>query len=167
MRLPRPVPDVPSTAQESVWSFPRPATVEATPRHLRVVFAGRVVAETEKACRALETSHPPTYYFPPDDVAASYLRPAAGASVCEWKGGARYFDVVVGDEVAVGAAWAYPNPEPAFRRIRNYVAFYAGQMESCWVDGERVVPQEGEFYGGWITSHVVGPFKGPPGTRMW
>lgn len=165
--LARPVPAALAPGQESAWSYPRPAILEPTGRHLRVVFAGRVVAETTRALRVLETSHPPTYYFPPDDIATGYLRPAIGDSHCEWKGGARYLDVAAGGEVAPAAAWTYPNPTAEFRKLRNHVAFYAAAMDSCWVDGERAAPQEGGFYGGWITSHVAGPFKGPPGTRMW
>ena len=165
--LARPVPIPPGPGQESAWRFPRPAALDRSTRHLRVVLAGKTVAETRRGLRVLETSHPPTYYFPPDDVASAHLRPASGGSLCEWKGGATYFDVVVGDRVAAGAAWTYPNPSPAFRALRNHVAFYAGRMDACFVDGETVTPQEGDFYGGWITSHVVGPFKGPPGTTGW
>lgn len=165
--LPRPRPDTPAPGQESAWAFPRPAVAEETRRRLKVMFAGRTVAETTRGFRVLETSHPPTYYFPPDDIASGFLRPAGGASLCEWKGGARYFDLVIDGATASEAAWAYANPEPAFRRIRNYVAFYAGRVEACFVDDEPVTPQEGAFYGGWITSHVTGPFKGPDGTSMW
>ena len=131
------------------------------------MFGGRIIAETERGLRVLETSHPPTYYFPPDDIVPSALRPADGGSLCEWKGGARYFDVVSGGAVARQAAWAYPNPTAAFRRLRNHVAFYVSAMDSCWVDDEQASAQEGGFYGGWITSHVSGPFKGLPGTGMW
>ena len=165
--LARPGPGPVLEGQESVWSFPRPAILVPTGRHLRVIFAGKVIADTTRGFRVLETTHPPTYYFPPDDIASGYLRPAAGESLCEWKGEARYFDVAVGDACAAKAAWSYPNPASDFRRVRNHVAFYAAAMESCWVDGEQATPQEGGFYGGWITSHVAGPFKGPPGTRMW
>ncbi len=165
--LGRPVPDTPLPGQESVWSFPRPAVAQPTSHHLRVVFAGRVVAETRRGFRVLETSHPPTYYFPADDVVTACLAAADGSSLCEWKGGARYFDVMAGGATAPKAAWSYPHPAPEFRRIRNHIAFYAAAMEACFVDEERVTPQPGGFYGGWITSHVAGPFKGPPGTRMW
>lgn len=165
--LARPVPTLPETGQESVWAYPRPAVVEPTPRRLRVVLADRVLAETTRGFRVLETSHPPTYYFPPDDVALAYLRPVQDSSRCEWKGDARYFDVVVGDRVASAAAWSYPHPSATFRRIKNHIAFYAGAMDSCWVDEEQARAQEGGFYGGWITSHIAGPFKGGPGTRMW
>lgn len=165
--LARPAPVAPAPGQESVWHYPRPAVLEQTSRHLRVGFADKIVADTKRGLRVLETSHPPTYYFPPDDIAAGYLQPSQGDSLCEWKGGARYFDVVVGGRRAVRAAWSYPNPTPSFQRLRNHVAFYAGRLDACWVDGEVAVPQEGEFYGGWITSHVAGPFKGPAGTTGW
>lgn len=165
--LARPVPTPPGPGQESVWRYPRPAILERTARHLKVVFAGKVVAETRRGLRVLETSHPPTYYFPLDDIASSYLRPAGGGSLCEWKGGASYLDVVVGDRVAEAAAWTYPQPTATFRRLANHIAFYAGRVDGCFVDDEPATPQEGEFYGGWITSHVVGPFKGPPGTTGW
>jgi uncharacterized protein (DUF427 family) len=140
---------------------------EVTARHLRIVHRGVVVAETRRGVRTLETSHPPSYYFPPEDVAAGVLVAAGGGSFCEWKGSARYFDVAVGGEVLRKVAWAYPAPSPSFVALRDYVAFYAGPFEGCFVDGELVTPQAGGFYGGWITSHVVGPFKGPPGTMMW
>jgi uncharacterized protein (DUF427 family) len=115
----------------------------------------------------LETSHPPSYYIPPADVDPALLRPAAGASFCEWKGTARYFDVVVGEAVAPRAAWGYPEPSPAFAAIRGHFAFYPAAMEACTVDGERVRPQPGGFYGGWITGDLAGPFKGGPGTAGW
>ena len=163
----RPQPVQPSPGQESVWAFPRPARAEPTGHHLRVELAGRVVAETRRGYRAIETSHPPSYYFPPDDVAAGVLVPAGGASLCEWKGGARYFDLVAGGRRSEAAAWSYPEPTSDFAAIRGFVAFYPGRVDACFVDGERVLPQEGGFYGGWITSHVAGPFKGPPGTMGW
>lgn len=153
--------------QESVWSFPRPAVLEPCSRHLRVLFAGRAIAETARGFRVLETSHPPTYYFPPGDVLAGCLVPALGASRCEWKGGACYLDVVGEGATAARAAWTYPDPARGFERIRDHVAFYPAAMDACLVDGERATPQAGGFYGGWITSHVAGPFKGPPGTGTW
>ena len=165
--VPRPAPDLPQPGQESVWAYPRPAVCEPTARHLRVVFAGRVIADTRRGIRVIETSHPPTYYFPRDDVASGYLASAAGASICEWKGGAVYFDVVADGRIAESAAWTYPSPTAAFRTIRNHLAFYAGRVDACFVDDELARPQEGELYGGWITSHVAGPFKGMPGTAMW
>ncbi|HEU4453907.1 MAG TPA: DUF427 domain-containing protein [Longimicrobium sp.] len=157
----------PGPDQESAWDYPRPPRLESTGRHLRVVFNGVTVAATRRGWRVLETSHPPVYYFPPDDVAREHLRGAAGSSFCEWKGSARYYDVVVGDRAAPRAAWYYPDPTPGFAALRGAVAFYCAPMDACWVDGERAEPQPGGFYGGWVTSGVVGPFKGAPGTSGW
>ena len=157
----------PGPGQESVWDYPRPPRVEATARHLRVEFNGVTVAETRSARRVLETSHPPVYYVPPEDVALEYLVEAPGSSWCEWKGRASYYDLVVGEERAERAAWTYQHPSPGYEAIRDHVAFYPGRVEACYVDGERVTPQPGDFYGGWITQDVVGPFKGGPGTRGW
>ena len=115
----------------------------------------------------LETSHPPVYYMPEGDVNWEYMREANGSTACEWKGTARYFDVVVGDTVRSRAAWSYPNPGAGSEVLRDAVAFYAGMADRCTVDGETVAPQPGRFYGGWITSDIVGPFKGGPGTAGW
>jgi uncharacterized protein (DUF427 family) len=131
------------------------------------VLGGVVVAETARAHRVLETSHPPVYYFPPEDILPGALVAIARSSSCEFKGAARYFTVVAGGKRAEDAAWSYPDPSPAFENIRNHVAFYPGRVDTCTVDGEVVVPQPGGFYGGWITSDVVGPFKGGPGTMGW
>jgi len=150
--------------QESVWAYPRPPRLEAISKHIRVCYAGRTIAETRRAYRVLETSHPPVYYIPPEDICVAYLQPESGSSLCEWKGQARYFSVVVDGKRAQRAAWSYPNPSRAFAAIGNYVAFYAGLMDACTVDGEKVQPQEGNFYGGWITKDVVGPFKGAAGS---
>ncbi|HSO08015.1 MAG TPA: DUF427 domain-containing protein [Pelomicrobium sp.] len=165
MQRPKPHPVGPG--QESVWDYPRPPRLERVERRVRVVFNGLTIAETTSAWRVLETSSPPTYYIPPEDVEPASLEPAAGQSLCEWKGVARYFDVVVGGRRAERAAWAYPEPTPAFRDIAGHVAFYAGPMDACYVGDEKVRPQPGRFYGGWITGEVVGPFKGEPGTESW
>jgi len=163
----RPTPDPVVVGQESVWDYPRPPRLEPTSKHLRVALGGVVIAETTAAFRVLETSHPPNYYFPPDDVAPGAIERAKGASFCEWKGRAHYFTVRGGDRVETEAAWGYGDPSPAFAPIRDHVAFYAGRMDACYVDDELVVPQPGMFYGGWVTSDVVGPFKGGPGSRGW
>lgn len=164
MKVPRnPV----APGQESVWDYPRPPRAERTGRHLIIRHRGVKIADTRAAIRTLETSHPPTYYFPPDDVDASLLRAAAGSSFCEWKGHARYVDVVVGDDVLPGVGWFYPNPTPGFALLRDHIAFYAAPFDSVLVDGEQVTPQPGGFYGGWITSDLAGPFKGIPGSRFW
>jgi uncharacterized protein (DUF427 family) len=162
-----PVPEVPGPGQESVWSYPRPPRLEGSSRRVRVVFADRVIAESTRALRLLETSHPPTWYLPPEDVDFARVVPASGSSFCEWKGAARYWDVVVGDRRVVQAAWSYPKPMAPFQALADHLAFYASRMDACFVDDERVIPQPGGFYGGWITSDVAGPFKGIPGSRGW
>ncbi len=153
--------------QESVWSFPRPAIAEPCACHVRIEHGGRTIAETRSAVRTLETSHPPSYYIPPADIAPGVLRRAPGTSMCEWKGAATYWDVVLGAIVLSRVGWSYPDPTPSFALLRDHVAFYAGPFDRCTVDGETVTPQPGSFYGGWITSRVVGPFKGGPGTMGW
>ena len=163
----RPEPDPVGPGQESAWEYPRPPRLEATSAHLVVLLDGVTIADTTRAYRVLETSHPPNYYFPPDDVAPDALVRSAGGSFCEWKGRAHYFTVHGGDRVEEGAAWAYATPSAAFEPLRDHVAFYAHRMDACFVDGERAVPQPGGFYGGWITSRVAGPFKGGPGSRGW
>ena len=157
----------PGPGQESVWDYPRPPRLEPVSARLRVMFAGRTVAETTAGYRVLETSHPPVYYFPPDDVCRAYLSAAAGHSLCEFKGVARYWNLEVGDRRSGGAAWCYPDPTKAFQAIAGYLAFYASRVDGCWVEDERVEAQDGDFYGGWITSRVVGPFKGRSGTANW
>jgi uncharacterized protein (DUF427 family) len=157
----------PGPGQESVWDYPRPPRVERSPKCVVVVLGGVEVCRTTTASRVLETSHPPSWYLPMDDWAPGSLVPAAGTSFCEWKGVARYVDVVGGDRRAERAAWTYPEPVPAYDVLRGTVAVYPGRMDSCTVDGETVRPQEGGFYGGWVTDDVVGPFKGAPGTLGW
>ena len=157
----------PQPGQESVWDYPRPPRLEPTPKHIQIIFNGEIIADTHGAYRVLETSHPPVYYIPLEDIEAEFLKPARGSSYCEWKGSAKYFTVEVHGRRAENAGWYYDNPTPAFQPIKNYVAFYAGKMDECTADGETVTPQPGGFYGGWITSDVVGPFKGEPGTMGW
>jgi uncharacterized protein (DUF427 family) len=157
----------PGPGQESVWDYPRPPRTEDVNERVEVHFGGEKIADTTRAKRVLETSHPPVYYIPPEDIRVEYLRPAGGGSWCEWKGRASYYDVVVGDRTAERAAWYYTDPTPPFRELADYVAFYPSRMDACYVGGERVRAQEGDFYGGWITSKVVGPFKGGPGTWGW
>ena len=163
----RPVPEVPGPGQESVWDYPRPPLLERTGQRIEIVLGGVTIASTDAAYRVLETSHPPTYYLPPDAFIPGALRPAAGSSYCEWKGTAAYFDVVGGTAVAPHAAWTYPEPKASFAALADHVAVYPGPMDRCTVDGEVVTPQPGGFYGGWVTSRVVGPFKGGPGTEGW
>jgi uncharacterized protein (DUF427 family) len=150
-----------------VWDYPRPPRVEETAKHIQVVFNDVTIADSSNAKRVLETSHPPVYYIPKKDIDMKYLSRAPGISFCEWKGEAIYFTVAVGGRRAERAAWAYPEPTPAFASIKDHLAFYPGMMDACYVDGERVKHQRGGFYGGWITSDLVGPFKGEPGTHNW
>lgn len=157
----------PAPGQESVWDYPRPPRLEDTSKHIQVIFNGIAIADTRRAKRVLETSHPPVYYIPPEDIQMEYLMPTPGSSFCEWKGQAIYYTIKVGDKQIEQAAWYYPQPVPEFVSIQNYVAFYPNRMDACYVDGEQVQPQEGGLYGGWITSDVVGPFKGGPGTWGW
>lgn len=161
----------PGPGQESVWDYPRPPRLEETSKHIEVIFNGVVIADTRRAKRLLETSHPPTYYIPPEDIRIKeYFKPVSNSmsSFCEWKGRANYYTIEVNGKRAENAAWYYSKPtEPEFSTIKDHVAFYARLMDECRVDGERVTPQPGQFYGGWITKDVVGPFKGEPGTMGW
>ena len=166
MRRPRPDPVGPG--QESVWDYPRPPSALVTPRHVLVEFGGQVVADTRRAIRVCETSHPPVYYIPRADVAPGFLTPAPGTTWCEFKGRAAYFDVVCPNgRVVRRAAWHYPAPRPGYEALTGHIAFYPGRVDRCLVDGEAVQAQEGDFYGGWITSRVTGPFKGAAGTYGW
>ncbi len=161
----------PGPGQESVWDYPRPPRVEPVTERLRVVLGGEAVADTDRsaeaAYRVLETSHPPTYYLPVSCFTEGALRPAPGSSVCEWKGRAAYHDVVAGGVVAREAAWGYPEPTAPYAVLRGRVAVYAGRVDACFVGEERVEPQPGGFYGGWVTSGIVGPVKGVPGSMGW
>jgi len=153
--------------KESAWDYPRPPRLEPVRARIRIAFGGATIADTIGAYRVLETSHPPNYYLPPDDIDDGVLVRTGRGSWCEWKGEAHYFDVTAGGRVAPHAAWGYDHPTPAFAAVSGYVAFYAGPMDACTIDYELVVPQPGGFYGGWITDAVTGPFKGGPGTDGW
>ena len=152
---------------ESVWDYPRPPRAEPSTRRIRVVIGDVTVADTTHAIRVLETSHPPAYYVPPEDVRREYLRPSRRRTYCEFKGQASYYDLVVGEREVRDAAWYYPDPNERFAAIRDHVAFYPGRVDACFVDEEQVVAQAGDFYGGWLTSDIEGPFKGGPGTAGW
>jgi uncharacterized protein (DUF427 family) len=155
-------------AVESVWDYPRPPRLEPTGRAIRIVHRGVVLAETTRALRLLETSHPPTYYLPQSDIAMQYVRPSPRrGSYCEFKGAANYWSIEIDGTIARDAAWSYAHPAHGYEALRDRLAFYASRVDECTVDGERAVPQPGEFYGGWITSLVKGPFKGAPGTLGW
>lgn len=153
--------------QESVWSYPRPPRVEASERRIRVRFAGVLIADSRQALRLLETSHPPTWYIPTRDLRMDLLEANERRSVCEFKGAACYYDIVVGERRSANAGWSYPAPRPSYAQLAGHLCFYASRVDGAWVDDERVIAQPGDFYGGWVTSDVAGPFKGPPGTRGW
>ena len=157
----------PGPGQLSVWDFPRPPRVEREPRHVRLVLGDHLIAESRNALRVLETSHPPTIYLPRDAFRPGALRDAEGTSFCEFKGVARYHDLVADDRVAEHAGWSYPLPAGAFAELKDHVAVYPSRVDEAWLGDERVQAQAGDFYGGWITKELVGPFKGGPGTRGW
>lgn len=152
---------------ERVAEYPRPPRLAPETRRVRILLGGETIADTTAAWRVEETFHPPTIYLPPPAFQPGVLRPAPGGSHCEWKGAARYWTLAAGGRVAESAGWSYPAPTPGFLPIRDHVAVYAGRMDACFLDEERVTPQPGGFYGGWITAELVGPFKGGPGTMGW
>lgn len=151
---------------ENVQDYPRPPVFEPVRQRLRVLLNGGTVADTTRAFRVLETHHAPTYYIPPEDVTAALI-PSRGTTFCEWKGQAAYFDVQAGDKTAHHAAWSYPSPSASFSALAGHVSFYAGAMDACFVGAERVIPQPGDFYGGWVTANLQGRIKGTPGTEHW
>jgi uncharacterized protein (DUF427 family) len=157
----------PAPGQESAWDYPRPPRVEPAPLRLRVVLASVTVADSNRGLRVLETSHPPVYYLPPEDVDTTLLTATPTRSFCEYKGLASYWTVAAGGRVEPDAAWGYPQPSPGYESLTRHLAFYAARMDECWVGDERAEPQPGGFYGGWVTSGVVGPFKGGPGSTFW
>ena len=166
--MPRPQRIEPGPGQESVWDYPRPPAIEPASARIRVEHGGRTVADTTRAIRILETSQPPGIYIPPDDVDRSLLVASDLRTFCEWKGVASYVDLVVeGAGRVADAGWTYRDPVPAYAAITGYLAFYPQRVDACFVDDERVDPNEGSFYGGWITSTVVGPFKGGAGSAGW
>jgi uncharacterized protein (DUF427 family) len=155
----------PDPGQESVWDYPRPPKLMPDTRQVEVFTADQRIASSQSCYRVLETASPPTFYIPPADIDWQHLRAAAGSSVCEWKGVASYWGLSASPQLgAVG--WSYPQPTPAFEEIKDYVSFYPAVL-ACFVAGERVRPQPGRFYGGWVTREIVGPFKGEPGTGHW
>lgn len=156
----------PREVQESVWDYPRPPLLAPDPRLIAIRMGEFMIASTKGAVRVLETASPPTFYLPRQDVRMELLRPAIGGSACEWKGRANYFDILSGDDVIEHAAWSYEQPLAAFTEITGHISFYPGRI-ACYVDGERVRPQAGGFFGGWVTDEIVGPFKGDPGTGGW
>ena len=157
----------PQIGQESVWDYPRPPRLEHSDKTIEITFFEHILAKTSHAFRVLETSHPPVYYIPPEDIHREMLRDSDQTSFCEWKGIAHYYSLEVAEIVVPNAGWFYPDPTPAFSEIKNYVAFYPSLMDACFVNGERVQAQPGDFYGGWITVDIVGPFKGGAGSWGW
>jgi len=153
--------------QESVWDYPRPPRIEAVPERIRVVVDGVTIADTRRALRVLETAGPPVYYLPPEDVRTDLLRPSPHSTFCEWKGDATYHTLELGGRTIHNVAWSYPHPLSGYEAIRDHLAFYAGLVDEAWVGDERATPQPGRYYGGWVTSKIVGPFKGEPGSAGW
>lgn len=162
---PQPIP--PKPGQESVWDYPRPAILEDTDKHLKVVFNNVIVAETRRGKRVLETSHPPVYYLPGEDVKLEYLTQIERRTFCEWKGWSIYYDLKVGEKQVKAAVWRFFEPNPNFVALKDCYGFYPSLMDACYVNDELVTPQPGNYYGGWITKDIVGPFKGEPGTMWW
>ena len=167
-----PVPINPQGWQESVWDYPRPPRLEPSSKHIEIICGGIKIADSHHAFRVLETSHPPVYYIPSSDVKLEFLKLADGSSYCEWKGEAGYYDLQIGTLLVRQVAWFYPQPSQSFAPIKDHLAFYALRVtllggDGCFVDSEQVIPQPGEFYGGWITSDVVGPFKGESNSSAW
>lgn len=157
-----------ATEAESVWQYPRPPAVVVCSRRVRVELAGEVLAESVRALRVLETSHPPTIYIPPDDVWGELLVPGGAATTwCEFKGEATYLDALIRGRRFPTVAWTYRDPASRYGVLHDHVAFYPGRVDGAWLDDERVRAQPSDFYGGWITDEVVGPFKGPVGTAGW
>lgn len=156
-----------SPVRESVWDYPRPPRVEPVHSHIEVIHNGVAIVSTNSSVRVLETSHPPTFYLPIADFIDGVLVPVQGNTVCEFKGTGSYFDLVIDNERIPRAAWGYENPAKGFESLKGKVALYASRVDRCRVGDEVVIPQEGDFYGGWITSNIDGPFKGAPGTAGW
>jgi uncharacterized protein (DUF427 family) len=155
-------------AKESVWDYPRPPRVEPLDRHVRIVLGGETIAESDRALRVLETASPPTIYVPRDDVRTDLLSEAEGAHTeCEWKGTASYVNAEAGGKRANRVAWYYPEPKPGYEELTGYLAFYPRRVDAAYLDDEKVTPQPGAYYGGWVTDEIEGPFKGEPGTEDW
>ena len=157
----------PKAGQESVWDYPRPPKMEPFRGHIRIVLYNKIVVDTNNAIRVLETSHPPTYYLPIDDFQNGVLQPTSKTSFCEYKGVASYWNLVVDGKVVTQAAWGYRNPSAQYTALKDTLSVYAHLVDACYVNDEQVQAQAGDFYGGWITSNIVGPFKGGPGTWGW
>ncbi len=157
----------PQIGQESVWDYPRPPRIEQSSKRVQVVFNDVIIADTQRSKRVLETSHPPVYYIPPEDVEKIYFQKSSRQTYCEWKGIANYYDITVEEQHTANAAWYYANPTPYFAVLKDHLAFYPSRVDACYINGEKAQAQPGDFYGGWITKDIVGPFKGDIGTSGW
>lgn len=158
----------PGPGQESVWDYPRPPRLEPVNKHIKVYWHNHLLGSTNQAYRVLETSHPPVYYLPQEDIQMALMQKNAGQrTFCEWKGSAEYWHIISPEGTSHSAAWSYPSPNQRFAPIKDYLAFYPSKVTACYVNDERVLAQEGDFYGGWITKDIVGPFKGSPRTWGW
>lgn len=153
--------------KESVWNYPRPPKVEAFIGEIVVEFNQKIIAKTNSCFRILEKSHPPVYFIHLNDVDKSFLFKRVRDTYCPYKGTIKFYDIAVGDRMTEYAAWYLSNPLSGFEQLSDHIAFFAHKMDACFVNGERVTPQPGEFYGGWITSNIIGPYKGLPGTDNW
>ena len=154
----------PGLGQESVWDYPRPPAIRPEPRLVEVSDGDTVIARSKQTYKVMETASPPTFYIPASDVNLDALVAISASTYCEWKGTASYFALPGKPDEPVG--WCYEQPRPRFDMIKGYLAFYPGRVD-CRLGGEMAATQAGRFYGGWITSEVVGPFKGEPGTGHW
>ena len=163
----RPKKIIPKAGQESVWDYPRPPRLEAVSKNIQIIHQGIELVNTNKALRMLETSHPPVYYIPASDIQMDYLERTSKNTFCEFKGVAHYYHLKVAQEIITEVAWGYDNPSKAYPSLVHHLAFYASKLDACYVADEKVQSQEGDFYGGWITSNIVGPFKGASGTWGW
>jgi uncharacterized protein (DUF427 family) len=157
--------ETPGPGQESVWNYPRPPRLVPDYRLIEIFSGDEKLARSNNTYRVLETASPPSFYSPPADVRWEQLQVAPGRSVCEWKGVATYWTLSADPDIGP-IGWSYSDPLPPFLPIRNYIAFYPAAV-ACFTDGERVRPQPGKFYGGWVTSEIAGPFKGEPGSASW
>ncbi|MCB9437044.1 MAG: DUF427 domain-containing protein [Anaerolineales bacterium] len=157
----------PQVGQESVWDYPRPPRIELSPRRVRVIHQGIVIAESTRTRRILETSHPPTYYIPIDDIQLVYLVKNHHHTFCEYKGTASYWTLKINGQSVMNVGWSYEKPAQGYENLKHHIAFYPSRVDACYIDDEQVMAQQGDFYGGWITSDVVGPFKGGAGTWGW
>jgi uncharacterized protein (DUF427 family) len=152
---------------ESVWDYPRPPKLEKFKGHIRILHKNLILADSNNVYRILETSHPPVYYIPAEDISMLYFTINEKKSFCEWKGQASYVDLNLNDQILKNTGWTYPDPDKRYPQLKNTFSFYASKFDKCLVNDELVRPQEGDFYGGWITSNIKGPFKGAPGTGSW